>query len=218
MFLETPGAAAKFLMTEPEKSQPVLSIVFYQPRLKGSGKRSLLSTEVVAKTLQPSLCTLEALGRCLARRYTLAKIPLLPLPADHPRCFTVWAPWNGMPSSWHLASLQKSHSIASTVITSLPELSGRNLKPISQVGESQSPITQRAAFEKRDTGYCLGQDLLGKVETIPAVHSIKHQIMGPDKCTLPWALYYPQCLAHHRLSVTMFITQGEMNVEPRVFI
>ena len=62
-------AAAKFLMTEPEKSQPVLSIVFYQPRLKGSGKRSLLSTEVVAKILQPSLCTLEALGRCLARRY-----------------------------------------------------------------------------------------------------------------------------------------------------
>ena len=53
-------AAARFLMTEHEKSQHVPSIVFYQPRLKGRGKRSLLCREVVAKTRQPSLCTLEA--------------------------------------------------------------------------------------------------------------------------------------------------------------
>lgn len=69
MFQETLAAVARFLMTEPEKSQHVPFIVFSLHRLKGRGKRSLFSKEVVAKTLQPSLCTLEAFGRCLARRY-----------------------------------------------------------------------------------------------------------------------------------------------------
>ncbi|XP_035583047.1 uncharacterized protein LOC118356902 [Zalophus californianus] len=217
MFQETLATAARFLMTEPEKSQPVLSIVYSQPRLKARGKRSLLSKEVVGKILQPSSCTLETFGRCLARRnyseVSCQDFPLrpLPVPVDHPRCFPVWPPWNGMPpplGTWprgHPQSmvprsksqvpqdnpqklacllgptLQKSRSVASTVITSLPELRGRNLRSMPPSGDSQSPMTQRAAFEKREMGNWMSQDLVGNIDTIPVVNSIAHKTMGPDK-------------------------------------